>query len=168
VRSGGGVASIGEVTIRDSRFDNLNMAHQHSDPSATLVAVTDEARAALDTKPAVRMTAFPFKVGRESRQTFERLQTEVDRRLGGVPPLNDLYLLEPPSDSLHISREHLAIGYVDGRFFLVDRGSACGTAVAGARVGGDRTEGRVDLHDGDEIVIGGPDSPFIFRFHIDA
>ena len=144
------------------------MAQQQSDPSATLVAVTDEARFALGGRPAVRMTEFPFKVGRESRQRFEKLRTEVDRRLGGVPPLNDLYLVEPSSDSLHISREHLAIGYLDGRFFLVDRGSACGTTAAGARVGGDRKEGRADLRDGDLIVIGSDDSPYVFRFHVDA
>ena len=59
---------------------------------------------ALGSQPAVRMTEFPFKVGRENRRRLEKLQTEVDRRLGGVPLLNDLYLLEPSSGSLHISR----------------------------------------------------------------
>lgn len=137
-------------------------------PSATLVAVTDEARSALDSQPAVRLTEFPFKVGRECRRRLERLQTEFDRRVGGVPPLNNLYLIEPSSDSLHISREHLAIGHMDGRFFLLDRGSACGTTVAGTHVGGDRTEGRAELHDGDLIVIGSGDSPYVFRFHVDA
>ena len=144
------------------------MALHQTDPSATLVAVTEDARIALGSQPAVRMTEFPFKVGRENRRRLERLQTEVDRRLGGVPPVNDLYLLEPSSDSLHISREHLAIGHVAGQFFLVDRGSACGTTVEGTRVGGDRTEGRANLHDGDLIVIGSPNSPYVFRFHVDA
>jgi hypothetical protein len=142
------------------------MAPQQTDPIATLVAVTDEARSALGNRADVRMSQFPFKVGRESRRRLERLKTEVDRRLGGVPPLNDLYLIEPLSDSLHISREHLAILYLDGKYVLVDRESACGTLVAGIRVGGDRTEGRADLRDGDLIVIGAAASPYVFRFQV--
>ena len=106
--------------------------------TAILVAASDEARAALGGKKEVRIKQFPFKVGRESRSNpLARIKTEVERRLGGAPQLNDLYLIEPASTRLlHISREHFLIDRIGDRFVLVDRESACGTIVAGFVVGG--------------------------------
>src|SRR5690349_21229078 len=98
-------------------------------PIATLVAATEEARAALGGKRELRVSSFPFKVGRESRiNPLARLKSEMERRLGGAPQLNDLYLLEPASTNLlHISRQHFQIDWADDHFVLLDRESACGT-----------------------------------------
>jgi hypothetical protein len=145
------------------------MASQQTVPSAILVAVTDQARSALGNKSEVRITEFPFNVGRESRMgRFEKLKAEIERRLGGVPPVNDLYLVEPLSHSLHISREHFAIGHVEGQYVLVDRESACGTSVGATRVGSDEKARRVNLQDGDLIVVGAASSPYVFRFQIEG
>ena len=135
-------------------------------PPATLLPETEDARGALGDKTAVRMTSFPFKVGRESRDgAFQRLKAEVERRIGGHPPLNHLYLLEPPGP-IHISREHFAIDWIDGRFVLFDRGSTCGTGVAGRRLGADTKVASLDLRDGDPIVVGAAGSPYVFRFRV--
>jgi len=150
-----------------SQPNTSSAATLQTEPAGTLAAVTDEARYALG-EAHIRITTFPFKVGRESRRRLEKLHVEVDRRLGGVPPLNDVYLLERPSETLHISREHLAICHADGKYFVVDRESACGLSVGGKRIGGDRSMGRADLHDGDLIVVGAADSLYIFRFTVDA
>jgi len=143
------------------------MPSRQTAPSAILVPVTDEARTAIGHRSEVRLTGFPFKVGRESRVgRFEKLKAEVERRLGGLPPMNDLFLIEPSAHPFHISREHFAIDYVDGKFVLVDRESACGTGVGGDRVGSDRRSRQAILQDGDEIVVGAANSPFVFRFLI--
>ena len=144
------------------------MTPQPTAPSASLVAVTDEARATLGGKPAVLVAAFPFKVGREGRtKPFEKLKAEIERRLRRTPQLNDLYLVEPPSFRLHVSREHFAIDYVEGRHVVVDRESACGTIVGGTPIGGDQRARRADLRDGDLIVVGTAESPYVFRFQIE-
>jgi pSer/pThr/pTyr-binding forkhead associated (FHA) protein len=151
---------------------------------ARLVAATDEARAALGNKAYVRITTFPFKIGRESRSQnpIARVVTTIERRLDTVPQLNDLYLIEPSSAALitQISRKHCAIERVKGRFFLVDRESACGSTVVEARAserrttvattqtGGASPNPRSELREGDLIVIGNIDSPYVFRFQLEA
>ena len=92
----------------------------------------------------------------------------AERRLGIGPPLNDLYLMEQPSGGQwHISREHFLIEHaVDGRYYVMDRQSVCGTLVAGKAVGGHRAGGRRELHDQDVIVVGTATSPFRFRFEL--
>jgi pSer/pThr/pTyr-binding forkhead associated (FHA) protein len=151
--------------------------------TARLVAMTDEARSALGNKPYVRLTIFPFKIGRESRaqNLLARVVTNIERRLDIAPQLNDLYLVEPStSSSFQISRQHCAIERVKGRFFLVDRGSACGSTVVEARAaerpatvattqtGGDSLNPRSEVRDGDLIVIGSIDSPYVFRFQLET
>lgn len=136
---------------------------------ATLVAVTEEAQRVLGGAREVRVTQFPFKVGRERRtpESDRHLPPEVkQRRSGEAPPLNDLYLREKSNESLHISGAHFAIECVDDQFFLVDRGSACGTIVAGRRVGGHREGGRIELRDGDEVIVGTGRSRYVFQFRI--
>lgn len=136
---------------------------------ATLVAVTEEAERALAGTREVRVTQFPFRVGRESRspESDQHLPPEMTQRRRGDPPgLNDLYLREESSGTLQISREHFTIECVDGRFFLSDRGSACGTIVAGRRIGGHRKGGRTELRDGDEVIVGTSRSRNVFRFHL--
>jgi hypothetical protein len=135
---------------------------------ATLLAVTKEAERALGGKREVRFTKFPFKVGRESRvPNVPPTKVEKELRLGIAPQLNDVYLLEPPgSDLWHISREHFAIEYADNQFSVLDRGSACGTIVAGKQIGGNREGGRTELRTGDEIKVGTDASRYVFRFEV--
>jgi len=135
--------------------------------AALLVAMTEEAQEALGGVRDVPLTAFPVRVGRERRirKSRQPIALHGDQRHGADPPLNDIYLRESgESKSLHISGEHFAIEVVDDRFVLVDRGSACGTIVAGRRVGGNRKGGVTDLCDGDEIVVGTAQSRYVFRF----
>jgi hypothetical protein len=137
--------------------------------AVSLVAVTDEARAALGDRNEVPLNSFPFKVGRESRLgRLETLQQAIDRRIRGVPQLNDLYLVEPPSRLLHIARAHFAIDEVDGGYELIDRDSHCGVGVGPTRVGSDAPVNSVELKDGDVIVVGTRHSPYVFKFQIRA
>jgi hypothetical protein len=130
--------------------------------AAWLLALTDDARAALGGDQRV-LERLPFKVGRESRLAPARPRQEADRRSTTQPPLNDVYLLER-GELFNVSREHFLIEQEAGRYFLVDRGSACGTIVEGRTIGGDRKGGRVELHDHDVIIVGTPASPFVFKF----
>jgi len=135
---------------------------------ATLMAVTKEARTALGGKGEVAITRFPFKVGRESRVAKGSPDTVLrELRLGVAPQVNDVYLIEPPDAGLlHISREHFSIELVGEEFFALDRGSACGTIVAGIRLGGNLQGGRTRLRHGDQIKVGTEESPYIFQFEL--
>ena len=137
---------------------------------AALVAVTKEARRALGDKSEVPIARFPFKVGRESRVAKAAPDTVLrELRLGIAPQVNDVYLIEPPDAGLlHISREHFSIELVGEQFFAVDRGSACGTIVAGTRLGGNLQGGRTGLRHGDQIKVGTEESPYIFQFEVIA
>lgn len=140
-----------------------------SEPAAALVvALTDEAVHALGGMRQLSLTRFPVTFGREQRIAEPaRRRGDERRRHGATRPVNDVYLRErPEAGSFHISGAHFAIEWIDGRFFLVDRESACGTIVAGRRIGGHRAGGRTDLRDGDQIVVGTHRSRFIFQFSI--
>ena len=132
-----------------------------------LIALTEGARQALGTAELV-IERFPFKVGRESRTASADSSKSVERRSDRVPPLNDVYLVEPADTSVrHVSREHFLLVAESGKYFLVDRGSACGTIVNGKTVGGDRRGGLPELPDQAEITVGKAASPFVFTFRID-
>jgi pSer/pThr/pTyr-binding forkhead associated (FHA) protein len=132
---------------------------------ATLIPVTVEAAAALGGKTEVPLTRFPFKFGRESRLSREAVSTE--QRLGRVADVNDFYLKEPATaEMLQISRDHFSIERAGDEFFVVDRGSVAGTIVGGRRIGGHRQGGRTPLKAGDEIVVGGSSSRYVFRFAV--
>ncbi len=133
------------------------------------MAVTDDARAALGGKTEIRVSHFPFKVGRESRiGAMDKLKSAIERRMSGAPQLNDLYLVEPLSASMHLSREHFAIQRADDRYVVVDRGSACGLYVSGAQVGADAAVSHAEIRSGDLIVVGAKQSPYVFRFEVRA
>ena len=135
---------------------------------AAFVATTKEAKLALGGRDEVPIMRFPFTVGRESRGTaHEAVLFLTELRLDTAPKSNDLYLFEPPwADLSQISRDHFAIEYAAYQFFLIDRGSARGTTVAGKRVGGNRRGGRTELRNGDELIVGANTSPYIFRFEM--
>lgn len=135
---------------------------------ARLVALTEEAEAALGGRREVPVTRWPFRVGRDRRQSWNGDAVAVERRGEAEPAENDLYLRESNGGhSRHISGAHFEIEQADDGFVLVDRGSACGTIVAGRRIGGHRRGGQTPLRDGDEVVVGTSRSRFIFRFTVD-
>ena len=129
-----------------------------------VIARTENARQALG-MAELSIKRLPFSVGRESRSSEALIS--VDRRYPFSSKINDLYL--PESTRQHyVSREHFRIDFAQGVFILTDRGSVCGTIVNGKTIGGHRGGGHTDLHDGDEIIVGDPASPFIFEFRIDG
>lgn len=133
-----------------------------------LRAETDAARFALGERDLIRITRFPFNVGRESRSTgLEKLKREIERRRGRAPHVNDLYLVDRSEGGRNISRDHFRIDRVDDRFVVVDRGSMCGTIVAARAIGKDSPTNETEVHDGDINVVGGPGSPYTFRFQIE-
>jgi len=138
-------------------------------PVAVLKPMTDEACEAVPqdllTDGLIKVSKFPFKIGRESRvQELEGRLLRIERpRVEGGELSNDLYLLDK-GEKLNISREHLLIEEVDGLHFAVDRGSVCGIKINGESVGGDGTSGRKELNDGDTILIGCRSTPYIYKF----
>lgn len=104
---------------------------------AMLVALTPEAYVALGARER-EITRFPYRVGRESRETQRSAHGfATERRDPGSRPTNDLYLRdreEPPN----VSREH----------FAIDRG------------------GSIPLHDRDVIIVRTSLSPFGFKFQV--
>ncbi len=138
-------------------------------PEATLVAITEEARRALGGAGEVRVAQGFLSVGRERRSPLDDAGLSAkmrEQRLGEAPQLNDVYLLEHDARALPISGAHFVIQCIDGLFFLTDRGSACGTIVAGRRIGGHRKGGRTEVRDGDEVIVGTYKSPYVFRFRV--
>jgi pSer/pThr/pTyr-binding forkhead associated (FHA) protein len=132
---------------------------------ATLVALTPESKVALG-GAEVPISAFPFRVGRDSRSLRRAApRTLVDRRKTAGQPTNELYLAET-TEPFEVSREHLQILHNGARYVLVDRQSACGTIVEGTVIGGERRGGAVQLNDGDVIIVGSSRSPFVLKFRL--
>jgi pSer/pThr/pTyr-binding forkhead associated (FHA) protein len=131
--------------------------------TAYLKALTPESRACLGTG-LLPISRLPFRVGRESRLGDQ--QKDPDLRQSGSLPNNDLYLLENGS-AVNVSREHFQIELRDGAYYLVDRGSVCGTLVEGITVGKGRSGGEKRLEDGDVIVVGTSTSCHAFKFLIE-
>ena len=130
-----------------------------------LLALTPEARSALGGSEVV-ITAFPFRVGRESRRThWAGARMVSESRTPGAKPNNDLYLPDG-EEPLNVSREHFQIERGGAGFALVDRKSTCGTLVEGVLVGGETQGGTVPLRDGDVIIAGTSRSPFTFKFRV--
>lgn len=138
-------------------------------PKAALKALTPEAQAAIPQGLAVDgmvgIRGFPFRVGRESRgKMVEGVFHRIERpRRGDSAPTNDLYLVDA-GENLQISREHFRIEHDAAGYQLVDRGSVCGTSVAGKWIGSEEKGGTVSLRDGDEIRIGVDPTPFRYTF----
>jgi pSer/pThr/pTyr-binding forkhead associated (FHA) protein len=130
-----------------------------------LKALTPEAELCLGGS-LVRIQIFPFRVGRESRVGDSPFFPN-SRRCAGSTPNNDLYLVEK-GQLMNVSREHFHIELRDGEYFLVDRGSVCGTLAEGVRVGGEREGGEVRLENGDVIIVGTSISPYVFKFVVAA
>lgn len=138
-------------------------------PKAVLKALTPEAIEATPINQIVDnciiVRQFPFRIGRESRvaRISGRLERVERPKKGNSKPNNDLYLVDR-GHRMNISREHFLIECRDGKYFLVDRGSACGTKVKGKNVGGDDSGGAVEIEDGDVIGVGAIGTPYIYQF----
>lgn len=138
-------------------------------PKAMLRALTPEAveaaPAVLIADDLIAIKKFPFRVGRESRVALinGRLERVERRKEDDSDPTNDLYLVDR-GHRLNISREHFQIEKRDEGYFLVDRGSACGTKIEGDNVGGDVSGGAIALRDGDVIGVGASATPYIYKF----
>jgi len=101
--------------------------------------------------PALRLGQLPFRVGRLP-VAGEAQPTEV----------NDLHLLD--TQPFNVSRSHFALERVPDGVQVRDRGSYLGTIVNGVPVGGHRHVATMLLAVGEnEVVAGGPKSPFRFR-----
>ena len=115
---------------------------------------------------------------------IEGLTTQAGESLGGQPvtvnefpcrigrkadvknPLYHNELSIPDAEPFQVSRNHCMVGWLDGRCFLVDRGSRLGTVVNGERIGGQRTA-RLELRDGEnEVWLGADNTPYRFRVSI--
>ena len=133
-----------------------------------LVDDSDSRRSGHPSERIVRK--FPFRIGRGPRPPArhrsilaawqERLLSDVT---DSVVQGNDLYIDEkaPP---FHVSRNHLEIGFDDGRLYFRDMGSALGTVVNGQRIGGER-RARTIFSDRveNEVILGKSRSPWRFR-----
>jgi pSer/pThr/pTyr-binding forkhead associated (FHA) protein len=132
-----------------------------TETAAFLKALTPEAKVSLGSD-LLKIPRFPFRVGRESRvQEAPRFQNS--RRRSDSIFTNDLYLIDQ-GKLLNISREHFQIEWRDSMFFLVDRGSVCGTLVEGVTVGKGRNGGEKQLKNGDVIIVGTSESRLAFKF----
>ena len=138
-------------------------------PVAVLKALTPAAEQAVPqailVAGLVPIRSFPFRVGRESRVKIvdgrvERIERE---RPQSTIPNNDLYLVDD-GHLLNISREHFQIEQDQGKYYLYDRGSACGTLVGEQGLGRENREETVELRDGDIITVGTRQSPYVYQF----
>jgi hypothetical protein len=129
-----------------------------------LVPLTRKSRKATPCE-RVEVDAFPFRIGREARLGATPWKTKRgERRQGVALPNNDLYL-EKVGRAQFISREHAQIEERgDGTFYVVDRGSICGTTVGTTFVGGISIGGECALKDGDVVTLGPARSPYRYRF----
>jgi predicted component of type VI protein secretion system len=141
------------------------MAETRSATGAYLVALTPESMDAIQAQE-INIPFLPFRVGRESRRRFMTEQGVVGERRKASPPNNDLYITEV-GDPLNVSREHFLIDRDPEGFFLLDRGSACGTLVEGALVGAGRPP-RAPLRDHHVIIVGTSFSRYIFKFRLES
>jgi hypothetical protein len=130
----------------------------------TLTPLTRKARQSVP-GGRVRVTRFPFRLGRDAQIGLRRKRLCCLERPGGnMLPDNDVFLANVGRVRF-ISREHFQIERnANGTYALVDRGSACGTMVDGVTVGAGDEGGRHPLRNGSVIAVGGRSSPFIFRF----
>ncbi|HEC13229.1 MAG TPA: FHA domain-containing protein [Acidiferrobacteraceae bacterium] len=133
----------------------------------TLQPMTPEAEQAAGAR-SIPINHLPFRIGREARLGIHKGNLEImERRKLDHSPNNDIYLVDS-GKPLNISREHFLIDQDgNGGYKLVDRGSACGTQVGNDSVGGRDQGGACPLLPGTVIIVGIPNSPYIYKFTIE-
>lgn len=138
-----------------------------STDEVVLRALTPEAEDALGGSSEVPIRAYPFRVGRESKDETSVLGFRAPDRTLMIRDVKNQLHLRDTGELKTISREHFQIEQdPQGGYVLKDRGSVCGTVVGGNLIGGGRKGGTCPLLDGSVIVVGGPESPYAFRFII--
>ncbi len=143
------------------------MPEAQSRTGAYLTALTPESADALRAR-AINLPYLPFRVGRESRKILRTERGLKGERRRAAAPNNDLYLVET-GELMNVSREHLLIDRDAGGFFVLDRGSTCGTLVEGTLVGGGGGRPlRAPLSDHDVVIVGTSSSPYVFKFRLDT
>jgi len=116
-----------------------------------LFGLTPAAAAVIFPARALRLAHLPFRVGRIPVA-------------GEAQPIeaNDLQLSD--TQPFHVSRNHFAIEHGPDGVQVRDRGSYVGTIVNRIQIGGHRYVATAPLAVGEnEVVAGGPRSPFRFR-----
>lgn len=115
--------------------------------TVVLEALTPETRAAIPDGSLV-ISRWPFRIGRRAERN-----PKTD---------NELVLLD--TEPFRISRAHCALARLNGRYYLLDRGSRRGTVVNGQPVGRGWGRYRAELRPGaNDVVLGGEDSPYRLR-----
>ena len=115
--------------------------------TVTLTGLTPRATEALHGTSVV-VRHFPFRIGR---------RTSVDDPFA----VNELSI--PDGAPWWVSPNHCMLSVLDGRCFLIDRGSRLGTLVDGRMVGGSQRNGRMELRAGQhEVRLGGALTPLRF------
>ncbi|WP_456449076.1 FHA domain-containing protein [Hydrogenimonas sp.] len=140
-------------------------------PKAVLIAQTEEAEVAIPIKNQhdrmIPIWKYPFRIGRESRIEIDANGHIVvkERFKHGIvtAPTNDIYLIDF-GEKFQISRDHLQIDRKEGKYFLIDSGSKCGSAVNENRIGAGSETERIELKDGDTVVLGRENSPYRYTF----
>jgi len=137
-------------------------------PQAVLKALTPEAKKSIVkhaiTKEFIGIWELPINIGRESRrENHFRTNITEQENVSMTKPGSDIYLIDT-GEYLQISRQHLQIKKTDSGYILFDTGSACGTFVNEAKIGGDSKNGSTKLSDGDIIKIGTEISSYLYQF----
>ena len=138
-------------------------------PKAVLKAMTPEAKDSIPSnmleQDMVRISQFPFKVGREMR--IKKIGGElmkVERvKSSGRESTNDLYLTDARLPR-HISKEHFRIEKNSSGYMLIDCCSECGTTVGSTRIEDQDSNTEAKLEDGDIIAVGTKKTPYLFKF----
>jgi len=99
----------------------------------------------------LKITKFPFKVGRNSLNVSDAIFVNNDLYIDDVVPYN-------------VSKNHMSINLHDNQFYILDRGSSLGTIVNGKQIGGQVSNYKMNLNPGENIVIIGSEaSPYKFK-----
>ncbi|MCC6354419.1 MAG: cyclic nucleotide-binding domain-containing protein [Verrucomicrobiae bacterium] len=150
-------AATGEMTTERLHVDPAPADATVRVLPSTRVLLSAETDAARERSSAqeLRVDKFPFRIGRMSS--------------GGADVLvqNDFFVRD--EEPYRVSRNHCAIDREGDRFYVRDRGSTLGTLVNGRPIGLRCESLSAPLRAGDNtVVLGGADSPFVFRLRIDG
>lgn len=130
-----------------------------------LRALTPEAMDSLGGAIEIPITTYPFRVGRDSPDTTGVFGLGSPERTMVLQSIDNHVHLFDHRESKLISREHFQIEEgPQGGYLVKDRRSVCGTIVGNYQIGGDRKGGSCPLRDGNVIIVGGTDSPYVYQF----
>lgn len=112
--------------------------------------ITGEAKKLLNDQERI-IKKFPFKIGRESSQSYDAIFVNNDMFIEDKMPYN-------------VSKNHLSINFYSNQFYILDRGSSLGTIVNGKNIGGEISNYKAVLNKGENtMIIGSELSPYQFK-----